>query len=55
MTRVVTRARRDEGARLAWLTAARRLRRRLEARYARLVALAVTEIPEERRLPLAAV
>jgi class 3 adenylate cyclase len=54
-TRVVTRARREEGTRLAWLRAGRSLRRRLEARYARLAALAVTEIPEERRLPLAAV
>ena len=52
-THVVTRVRRDGGARLAWLTAARRLRRRLDARYARLRDLAPVQIPEERRLPLA--
>jgi uncharacterized protein YndB with AHSA1/START domain len=54
-TRVVTLVRREQGGRLAWLAEARRLRRRLAARYARLVVLARTEIPEERRLPLAAV
>lgn len=52
-TRVVTLARREQGARLAWLPEARRLRRRLAVRYRRLAALARTEIPEERRLPLA--
>ncbi|HXV58644.1 MAG TPA: DUF2652 domain-containing protein [Gaiellaceae bacterium] len=52
-TRVVTLARRDRGTRLAWTAAARRLRRRLDGRYARLVALARAQIPEERRLPLA--
>lgn len=54
-TRVVTRARRDAGARLAWLTASRRLRRKLESRYGRLAGVVATQIPEERRLPLAAV
>ncbi|MGH3018731.1 MAG: DUF2652 domain-containing protein [Gaiellaceae bacterium] len=53
-TRVVTRVRRDAGARLAWLAASRRLRRTLGSRYARLAGLAATQIPEERRLPLAA-
>jgi hypothetical protein len=52
-THVVTRVRRDGGSRLAWATAARRLRRRLGARYARLAALAPIQIPEARRLPLA--
>jgi hypothetical protein len=55
ITRVVTRVRRDGGARLAWVSAARRFRRRLEARYTRLAKLAPVQIPEERRLPLAAV
>lgn len=54
-TRVVTRARRDAGGRLPWLTASRRLRRKLEARYGRLAGLVAAQIPEERRLPLAAV
>jgi uncharacterized protein YndB with AHSA1/START domain len=54
-TRVVTLGRRERGGRLAWPAESRRLRRRLQARYARLGALARTEIPEERRLPLAAV
>ena len=54
-TRVVTHVRRDSGARLAWLTASRRLRRKLESRYVRLAGLVATQIPEERRLPLAAV
>lgn len=54
-TRVVTLARREQGGLLAWPAEARRLRRRLEERYARLAALARTEIPEERRLLLAAV
>lgn len=54
-TRVLTLARREQGGLLAWPAEARRLRRRLEERYARLAALARTEIPEERRLPLAAV
>jgi hypothetical protein len=52
-TRVLTLVRREEGGRLAWLTEARRLRSRLEARYARLATLARAEIPHERRLPLA--
>lgn len=52
-THVLTRVRRDGGPRLAWQTAARRLRQRLRARYARLAALAPIQIPEERRLPLA--
>ena len=51
-TRVVTRVRREAGPRLGWLGAARRLRRTLAARYARLATLAATQIPEERRLPL---
>jgi uncharacterized protein YndB with AHSA1/START domain len=37
-TRVVTRARREGGRRMAWMTAGPRLRRRLDARYQRLVA-----------------
>jgi uncharacterized protein YndB with AHSA1/START domain len=52
-TQVVTRVRREGGPRLAWPTAARRLRRKLRARYARLAALVPIQIPEERRLPLA--
>jgi hypothetical protein len=52
-TLVVTRARRDSGTALAWATASRRLRRRLEERYGRLRALAAARVPEERRLPLA--
>jgi hypothetical protein len=55
VTRVVTRVRRETGSRLAWVAAARRLRRSLELRYSRLAALALTEIPEDRRLPLATV
>ena len=55
MTQVVTRVRRDGGTRLAWLSASRRLRRRLEARYTRLAQLALVQIPEEHRLPLAPV
>jgi uncharacterized protein YndB with AHSA1/START domain len=55
ITRVVTRVRRDGGPRLAWLTAAWRLRRKLDARYARLAKVAPVQIPEDRRLPLAAV
>ena len=55
LTRVVTRVRREQGARLAWLGAARRLRRRLAARYARLAALAPVQIAADRRLPLAPV
>jgi hypothetical protein len=53
-TRVVTRARSDGTSRLAWIAGSRRLRRRLEARYARLAALMPAEIPEQKRLPLAA-
>jgi len=53
-TRVVTRARSDGTSRLAWIADSRRLRRRLEARYARLAALMPAEIPEQKRLPLAA-
>jgi hypothetical protein len=52
-TKVVTHVRRDVGTRLAWLTASRGLRRRLESRYARLAKLAPVQIPEDRRLPLA--
>lgn len=52
-THVITRIRRDGGPRLAWPTAARRLRRKLEARYARLAAIGSVHISEERRLPLA--
>ena len=52
-TKVVTRVRRDAGTRIAWLTASRGLRRRLESRYARLAKLAPVQIPEDRRLPLA--
>lgn len=51
-TRVVTRARAAPGRRLAWMTAAPRLRRRLQARYRRLARLMPTQIPEERQLPL---
>jgi hypothetical protein len=54
-TRVVTLARREQAGRLAWAAESRRLRRRLEERYARLAALARAEIPADRRLPLAAV
>lgn len=54
VTGVVTRVRRDGGPWLVWLTAARRFRRRLEVRYGRLAELAPVQIPEERRLPLAA-
>jgi hypothetical protein len=53
-TRVVTRARPDGMRRLPWTADSRRLRRRLEARYARLAALMPAEIPEQKRLPLAA-
>jgi hypothetical protein len=53
-TRVVTRARPDGMRRLAWTADSRRLRRRLETRYARLAALMPAEIPEQKRLPLAA-
>jgi len=53
-TRVVTRVRRDAGRRVAWLAASRSLRRKLEARYGRLAGIVATQIPEERRLPLAA-
>jgi hypothetical protein len=53
-TRVVARVRREAGARLAWLAASRRLRRKLESRFGRLAGLAATQILEE-RLPLAAV
>jgi Protein of unknown function (DUF2652)/Polyketide cyclase / dehydrase and lipid transport len=53
-TRIVTRVRRERGRRLAWLTAAPRLRRRLEARYHRLSRLTPTQISEDKRLPLAA-
>jgi len=53
-TRVVTRARSDGTSRLAWIAGSRRLRRRLEARYARLAALMPAAIPEQKRLPLAA-
>jgi hypothetical protein len=52
-TRVVTRARPDGMRRLAWTADSRRLRRRLETRYARLAALMPAEIPEQKRLPLA--
>ncbi len=52
-TRVVTRARPDGTRGLAWTADSRRLRRRLEARYARLTALMPAEIPEQKRLPLA--
>jgi uncharacterized protein YndB with AHSA1/START domain len=54
-TRVVTRARREGGRRVAWMTAGPRLRRRLDARYKRLLALMPAHISEEKRLPLAAV
>jgi uncharacterized protein DUF2652/polyketide cyclase/dehydrase/lipid transport protein len=52
-TRVVTRAR-PEGGRLVWLTAAPRLRRRLQSRYHRLAALMPAHIADSKRLPLAA-
>ena len=54
-TRVVTRARREGGRRVAWMTAGPRLRRRLDARYQRLAALMPAHISEDKRLPLAAV
>ena len=54
-THVVTRVRRDSGTRVAWLAASRRLRKKLASRYDRLAGLVAREIPEERRLPLAAV
>jgi uncharacterized protein YndB with AHSA1/START domain len=54
-TRVVTTVSREGGGRLAWRAEARRLRRRLADRYARLAVLARSEIPEGRRLPLASV
>ncbi len=53
-TRVVSRVRPDGVGRLSWLTAAPRLRRRLEGRYRRLATLMPVHIPEEKRLPLAA-
>jgi uncharacterized protein YndB with AHSA1/START domain len=53
-TRVVTRVRPDGVGRLSWLTAAPRLRRRLDERYQRLATLMPVHIPEEKRLPLAA-
>jgi Protein of unknown function (DUF2652) len=52
-TRIVTLVRRDSGARFPWVSSSRRLRRRFQTRYARLAALAATQIPEGRRLPLA--
>jgi uncharacterized protein YndB with AHSA1/START domain len=52
-TRVVTRARREGGRRVAWMTAGPRLRRRLDARYERLAALMPSHISEDKRLPLA--
>jgi hypothetical protein len=55
LTRVVTRGRPDGGRRLGWLAAGPRVRRRLQTRYERLAKLIAAEIPEERRLPLAAV
>ncbi|HXV32916.1 MAG TPA: DUF2652 domain-containing protein [Gaiellaceae bacterium] len=54
-TRVVALARRERAGRLAWAAESRRLRGRLEERYARLASLARADIPAERRLPLAAV
>lgn len=54
VTRVVTRGRPEGGRRLGWLAAGPRVRRRLQARYERLARLMPVEIPEERRLPLAA-
>ena len=53
-TRIVTRGRRDGGGRLARLGGVRDFRRRLERRYERLVHLVAADIPEGRRLPLAA-
>jgi uncharacterized protein YndB with AHSA1/START domain len=53
VTRVVTSARREGSHSLTRLTAMRRFRRRLQARYERLAALVPTEIPENRRLPVA--
>jgi hypothetical protein len=52
-THVVTRVRPDGGRRLAWIAAAPGLRRRLQTRYQRLVALMPARIPEDKRLPLA--
>ena len=52
-TQVITRAR-PEGSRLSWITTAPRLRRRLQSRYRRLAALMPAQIPESKRLPLAA-
>jgi len=54
LTRVVIRGRPDGGRRLGWLAAGPRVRRRLQTRYERLARLMPVEIPEERRLPLAA-
>ena len=53
VTRVHTRVRPEPGRRLGWLTAAPRLRRRLQARYRRLASSFPTEIPEDKRLSLA--
>lgn len=52
-TRVITRVR-PERRGLGWLRTRPRLRRRLEARYERLARLLPTQIPEDKRLPLAA-
>ena len=53
-TRVVTRGRSESGGRLRSASATRSLRRKLEGQYDRLARLLPSQIPEERRLPLAA-
>jgi Protein of unknown function (DUF2652)/Polyketide cyclase / dehydrase and lipid transport len=51
-TRVVTRGRPDRSRRLPWRAGEPRFRRRLQARYGRLVALMPAQISNDRRLPL---
>ncbi|MEX0816590.1 MAG: DUF2652 domain-containing protein [Gaiellales bacterium] len=53
-TRVVTRGRPDGSGRLAWLAVGRGFQRRLRSRYERLARLMPAAIPEDKRLPLAA-
>jgi hypothetical protein len=53
-TRIVTRARADGSYRLAARASLARVRRRLEARYGRLATLMPAQIPDAKRLPLAA-
>jgi hypothetical protein len=51
-TQVVSRGRPDRSRRLPWRTSEPRFRRRLQARYGRLVALMPPQISKDRRLPL---